>query len=384
MKNEITVTCLNCGHSFPITADDISTDELGPHTSCPECEASFDVDTDYLDLLNNQNPQSICVYKDSTGMFTETECDQDNTVDLQVPATLLFQYYIEEVVEQAATPDEFWYWLAEESTADDTVTLVDWLHRHDFFPRRDDEKFRCDVSEEDRAAIIRGTSYPERHDWGVAGLDIGNVSIELNLTSDESDEDETKLYTEYFLCIKSGDEWYSCGYCDEDSTMVDVDWTNDKLWQEYLRQDMYRVLTDILSGRVKFNGEYHTGAPNDDLCPADFDSPTFPRPAAEPEPVVAKRYYAPEPHKYLTIITDIEGLDMPEPCYGIKSAREIFNRIDWYDCCSEHLDLYLLTKEGPVPCDWHGAWHDFSDPLKFTITLRSTGEVLDTGYGTDH
>ena len=106
------------------------------------------------------------------------------------------------------------------------------------------------------------------------------------------------------------------------------------------------------------------------------------KPEQEQEPAAEETY--PEPHKYLTIITDIEGLDMPAPCYGIKSAREIFNRIDWYDCCSEHMDLYLLTKDGPLPCDWHGAWHDFSDPLRFTITLRSTGEVLDEGYGTDH
>ena len=33
--------CLNCGHAF---GGSISIDELGPHTSCPKCESSFDVD----------------------------------------------------------------------------------------------------------------------------------------------------------------------------------------------------------------------------------------------------------------------------------------------------------------------------------------------------
>lgn len=33
--------CLSCGHDFYAS---ISIDELGPHTSCPKCESSFDVD----------------------------------------------------------------------------------------------------------------------------------------------------------------------------------------------------------------------------------------------------------------------------------------------------------------------------------------------------
>lgn len=33
--------CLSCGHEFD---GSISIDDLGPHTSCPSCESSFDVD----------------------------------------------------------------------------------------------------------------------------------------------------------------------------------------------------------------------------------------------------------------------------------------------------------------------------------------------------
>lgn len=35
--------CLQCGRVF-IAADDFSEDELGPHTTCPYCRGSFDVD----------------------------------------------------------------------------------------------------------------------------------------------------------------------------------------------------------------------------------------------------------------------------------------------------------------------------------------------------
>lgn len=36
-------SCLNCGHQFKISEDDVTEDELGVYTVCPECEASFDI-----------------------------------------------------------------------------------------------------------------------------------------------------------------------------------------------------------------------------------------------------------------------------------------------------------------------------------------------------
>lgn len=36
--------CLQCGKLFIAADDDVSTDELGPHTICPYCKGSFDVD----------------------------------------------------------------------------------------------------------------------------------------------------------------------------------------------------------------------------------------------------------------------------------------------------------------------------------------------------
>lgn len=39
-------SCLNCGHQFKISEDDVTEDELGVYTVCPECEASFDIEVD--------------------------------------------------------------------------------------------------------------------------------------------------------------------------------------------------------------------------------------------------------------------------------------------------------------------------------------------------
>ncbi len=36
--------CLQCGRSFIASYRDVSTDELGPHTVCPYCKGSFDID----------------------------------------------------------------------------------------------------------------------------------------------------------------------------------------------------------------------------------------------------------------------------------------------------------------------------------------------------
>ena len=89
------------------------------------------------------------------------------------------------------------------------------------------------------------------------------------------------------------------------------------------------------------------------------------------------------PNQYLAKITwdEVTGT---ETSWSIKSAGELFSRIDMYDCFDEDLELWLLTDDGPLPVDWHGTWHDMNDPLKMTLTLRSTGNILDQGWGTDH
>lgn len=47
--------CLQCGKVF-IAADDFSEDELGPHTTCPYCRGSFDVDKEQTELSEIGKP----------------------------------------------------------------------------------------------------------------------------------------------------------------------------------------------------------------------------------------------------------------------------------------------------------------------------------------
>ena len=67
--------------------------------------------------------------------------------------------------------------------------------------------------------------------------------------------------------------------------------------------------------------------------------------------------------------------------YRIMDADEIFSFMDMSDCHGAWIELWRL-EDYPVPCVFHGIWHDFKDPLKMII--ESGGAVLEVGYGTDH
>ena len=68
----------------------------------------------------------------------------------------------------------------------------------------------------------------------------------------------------------------------------------------------------------------------------------------------------------------------------IRTAAEIFNRMDMDDCTGEEITkLYLIREDGVQPCTFKGTWHDFDDPLKMTIETWE-GITMDTGWGTDH
>lgn len=85
--------------------------------------------TDIAALKDCQDLVSICVYKDSTGRYSDEECNQDNTVDLQFPVRILWAWY-NNMMERPCVPDEFWYWLDEQSTADDTDGLVQFAEKY--------------------------------------------------------------------------------------------------------------------------------------------------------------------------------------------------------------------------------------------------------------
>lgn len=75
-----------------------------------------------------------------------------------------------------------------------------------------------------------------------------------------------------------------------------------------------------------------------------------------------------------------------ESGYGISlmSANQLFNHIDMADCTYEEIKAWYSPKFGVVePVTIEGCWHDPKDPLKMVIK-NSQGQIIETGYGTDH
>ncbi len=52
---KVTVQCLDCGHEFMITCNELYCDELGHFAVCPVCSGSFDVDIKDFDLKEENN-----------------------------------------------------------------------------------------------------------------------------------------------------------------------------------------------------------------------------------------------------------------------------------------------------------------------------------------
>ena len=227
--------------------------------------------------------------------------------------------------------------------------------------------------------------------WGIAKLEWEYADIELNITHEPG-----RLIPEYFICLRHGpdayEDWESFGYMDRE---CHVDFS-DPDWRELLRQDMYDAMMDY-AGKMgwyldmpfpekrpvynEFSAELCPVEPDDeDLLDGDLED-IFD--AAMKDDTTTDLPCGAEPNRYLTLIS-WEDNGKIEHCYDIKRPEEIFARIDMYDCYDEDLSLWLLTDKGPLPCDWHGTWHDCNDPLKMSITLRETGNVLDLGWGTDH
>ena len=87
----------------------------------------------------------VTIYADTTGQFTDEECDRDNTVEILVPRDLLYQWFVETCQNDGPFFEEFTgtdpipvtergflKWVYAESTADDTVELYHWLNVHGF------------------------------------------------------------------------------------------------------------------------------------------------------------------------------------------------------------------------------------------------------------
>ena len=124
--------------------------------------------------------------------------------------------------------------------------------------KRPDYSFRADPA---YLQILRSGVFPDfteydaengRFEKAVAMLEIGYLDIEMNVSTESSEDGSgylNKAYPSYFLCAK-GDpgpgasddwKWAEIGYLDDLGYDTEVDW-NAENWEKLLEKDMLRKM----------------------------------------------------------------------------------------------------------------------------------------------
>ena len=124
--------------------------------------AQYMAKDDYSEWMERNKMLCVTIYADTTDLFTEAEVEEmvnspayfTEMIDIPVPEDLLKQWWYDciefdrnpDFVEEPeggwaeATDDDFWKWFKEESTADDTDSLYNWLVAHNYYWRRVDKQ----------------------------------------------------------------------------------------------------------------------------------------------------------------------------------------------------------------------------------------------------
>ena len=89
---------------------------------------------------------NVCIYADSTDIFSEEFCNIDNLIEIEVENELLFEYFRQHCLEDFRSEDDIKQGLSEravyeewldEYTADDTDELWEFLMRNGKRPKLD-------------------------------------------------------------------------------------------------------------------------------------------------------------------------------------------------------------------------------------------------------
>ena len=109
-------------------------------------ESDPPTDQKNADEWANAEMVDVTVYCDSSGLFSEEECEQDNLCELAFPLVLLREYYDqnrqayenEQIAHLKCRPEEcsFEAWLEDAYTADSTDALCDYARQRQFYPKR--------------------------------------------------------------------------------------------------------------------------------------------------------------------------------------------------------------------------------------------------------
>ena len=68
--------------------------------------------------------------------------------------------------------------------------------------------------------------------------------------------------------------------------------------------------------------------------------------------------------------------------YAIFNFNDMMDTLDEEDAPVQ--SIYLIRPDkAPLPCTFHGTWHNWDDPLRMEIRTNR-GKVLDAGYGSNH
>ena len=94
--------CLNCGHEFD---GSIGKDELGWHSSCPECECSFDVDVPTGRII-------MAFAWDETDEYFTDDWQDDNEITTYYTFDTP-EEFMEAWNKMVDNPDGMWYWVID-------------------------------------------------------------------------------------------------------------------------------------------------------------------------------------------------------------------------------------------------------------------------------
>ena len=147
-------------------------------------------------MNKNETMLPICVYCDATGLFTETECDRVNMIDMFFPAWLIEEWYKKHKEEFAKEckakgfEPNCYNWYTEVYTADDTIGLYDFAVAKGYDPvfEISDNTQNAVVYENleyDTVVVFTGTTmecrkWAREHDWKFT-IGYGDAKVDLDM-----------------------------------------------------------------------------------------------------------------------------------------------------------------------------------------------------------
>lgn len=90
--------------------------------------------------MEKENLIPVTVYCDSTGLYTEEECNENNLCDIYFPEDIVYEWFIQNQINRDIDYDlDFWTWYNDEYTADDTDGLYLFAECEGFYGKRLDQ-----------------------------------------------------------------------------------------------------------------------------------------------------------------------------------------------------------------------------------------------------